>query len=94
MFSSCPSSAFVAGVKIGAGLGRSDAYRLVQGHAMQAWDEERDFRELVAADPEISSRLDADALESVFDLDATVQHVDVAFERLRSLANRTEAVHV
>jgi len=79
---------------VGAGLGRSDAYRLVQGHAMQAWDEERDFRELVAADPEISSRLDADALESVFDLDATVQHVDVAFERLRSLANRTEAVHV
>src|SRR5512133_23175 len=77
-----------------AGLARADAYRLVQRHAMQAWDEERDFRALVAADPEISSKLDADALESVFDLEATVQHVDVVFERLQALAHRGETVHV
>src|ERR671933_1176704 len=32
-----------------AGLGRDEAYRLVQRHAQRAWDEERDFRELVAA---------------------------------------------
>src|SRR3954453_10700275 len=79
---------------VDAGLSRDDAYRLVQRLAMIAWDEERDFRDLVDNDPEIPSRLDADALESVFDLDATVQHVDVAFERLRTLAQRTEAVHV
>src|SRR5207248_9352349 len=66
---------------VGAGLDRGEAYRIVQRHSMQAWDEERDFRELVFADPEISSRLDAAALESVSDLDATVQHVDAAFER-------------
>ena len=47
-----------------------------------------------AADPEISSRLDAAALESVFDLEATVQHVDVVFERLQALAHRGETVHV
>jgi adenylosuccinate lyase len=79
---------------VGAGVDRGDAYRLVQRHAMQAWDEERDFRTLVAADPEISARLDADALESVFDLEATVQHVDVVFERLQALAHRGETVHV
>jgi adenylosuccinate lyase len=79
---------------IAAGLDRGDAYRLVQRHAMQAWDEDRDFRTLVAADAEISSRLDAAALESVFDLEATVQHVDVVFERLQALAQRGEAVHV
>jgi adenylosuccinate lyase len=79
---------------VGSGLDRSEAYRIVQRHAMQAWDEERDFRELVVADPEISSRLDAAALESVFDLAATVQHVDVVFERLRALAHNREAVHV
>jgi adenylosuccinate lyase len=79
---------------VGSGLDRSEAYRIVQRHAMQAWDEERDFRELVFADPEISSRLDAAALESVFDLAATVQHVDVVFERLRALAHNREAVHV
>ena len=58
------------------------------------WDEDRDFRTLVSADPEISSRLDAAALESVFDLEATVQHVDVVFERLQALAHRGETVHV
>jgi adenylosuccinate lyase len=79
---------------VGAGLERGDAYRLVQRHAMQAWDEERDFRELVFADPQISSRLDPASLEGVFDLAATVQHVDVVFERLQALAHRGETVHV
>ena len=31
-----------------AGLERDEAYRLVQRHAMRAWEEEQDFRELVA----------------------------------------------
>ena len=79
---------------VGAGLDRGEAYRIVQRHAMQAWDEERDFRELVFADSEITSRLDAATLESVFDLAATVQHVDIVFERLRALAHNKEAVHV
>jgi len=79
---------------VGAGLDRGEAYRIVQRHAMRAWDEERDFRNLVAADPEISSRLDAAGLEGVFDLEATVQHVDVVFERLEALAHRGETVHV
>jgi adenylosuccinate lyase len=72
-----------------AGLPRDDAYRLVQRHAMRAWEEERDFRELVAADPEVASQVD---LAAVFDLDATVRHVDTVFERLHALAGK-EAVH-
>jgi adenylosuccinate lyase len=77
-----------------SGLDRGEAYRLVQRHAMQAWDEERDFRELVAADGEITARLDDQALATVFDLDATVHHVDTVFERLRALVRNEEAVHV
>jgi uncharacterized membrane-anchored protein len=61
---------------------------------MLAWDEERDFRELVAADDEIAARLDASSLASVFDLDATVQHADVVFDRLHNLAQKEEPVHV
>jgi adenylosuccinate lyase len=78
---------------VDAGLERDAAYRLVQRNAMRAWDEERDFRELVSADPEITSRLDADALEHAFDLAATVAHVDVAFDRLRTLVRKEEPVH-
>jgi adenylosuccinate lyase len=66
-----------------AGLARDDAYRLVQRHAMRAWDEGLDFPELVCTDAEITGRLDLDA---VFDLDAYTRHVDVVFERLRSLS--------
>ena len=46
-----------------AGVERADAYRLVQRNAMRAWDEERDFGELVRADPEITARLDAQTLD-------------------------------
>jgi adenylosuccinate lyase len=73
-----------------AGLARDDAYRLVQRHAMVAWEEERDFGQLVRADPEIAGRVDLDA---VFDLDATVRHVETAFERLHTLVGREEPVH-
>src|ERR671933_496690 len=52
-----------------SGLDRAPAYRLVQRHAMTAWEEERDFRALVAADPDIAARVDLDA---VFDLPASV----------------------
>ena len=75
---------------IAAGVERDEAYRQVQLHSMQAWEEERDFRELVAADHEIASRVDLDA---VFDLAAAVRHVDTVFERLSSLAEKEEPVH-
>jgi adenylosuccinate lyase len=71
-----------------AGLARDDAYRLVQRHAMRAWDEGLDFPELVRADTEIAARVDLDA---VFDLAAYTRHVDVVFERLRALSR--EQVH-
>ena len=71
-----------------AGLSRDDAYRLVQRHAMRAWDEGLDFPELVRADAEIAGRLDLDA---VFDLGAYTRYVDVVFDRLRALSR--EQVH-
>jgi adenylosuccinate lyase len=77
-----------------AGLARDEAYRLVQRNAMQAWDEERDFRALVVADAEISARLDAESVAAVFDLEATVRHLDTVFERLAALTRREEPVHV
>jgi len=75
---------------VSGGLARDEAYRLVQRHAMRAWEEGLDFRELVESDPEIAPRLDP----SVFDLDEAVKHVDVLFERLAALTiRREEAVH-
>jgi adenylosuccinate lyase len=76
------------------GLERADAYRLVQRNAMRAWDEERDFPELVHADPDIRARLDDAALADAFDLGATVANLDPAFDRLRRLAPKEDPVNV
>ena len=73
-----------------SGLPRDDAYRLVQRHALRAYDEERDFRELVRADEEIASRVD---LDTTFDLTWYTRHIDAAFERLGALARKEEPVH-
>ncbi|MGZ8706213.1 MAG: adenylosuccinate lyase [Gaiellaceae bacterium] len=75
---------------VDAGLARDDAYRLVQRHAMCAWEEEADFAELVRGDPEIAGRVD---LEAVFDLGATVRHVDTVFDRLHALVQKEVPVH-
>jgi adenylosuccinate lyase len=72
-----------------SGLERDGAYRLVQRHAMRAWDEGLDFRELVRADAEVAGRVD---LETVFDLRAYTFHTDVVFARLRSLVAEWDPV--
>jgi adenylosuccinate lyase len=73
-----------------SGLGRDDAYRLVQRNALRAWDEELDFRDLCRADDEVATRVDLDA---VFDLAAYTRHVDAVFARLHALVQSTEEEH-
>ncbi len=84
-----------------AGLERNEAYTLVQRNATRAWEEQRDFRELVAADADIAGRVE---LDSVFDEHAFTAHVDTIFKRLHELMRKPasnsplqateEAVHV
>jgi adenylosuccinate lyase len=76
---------------VDSGLPRGAAYELVQRNALPAWEEECDFRELVAADPEVAARVDLDA---VFELSSYTRHVDTVFERLRALTRKEEQVHV
>jgi adenylosuccinate lyase len=74
---------------VAAGLVRDDAYRRVQRHAMRAWDEQLDLRDLVRADGEIAGVIDLDA---VFDLSWYTRHVDTVFERLHAHARAREGV--
>jgi adenylosuccinate lyase len=71
-----------------SGLGRDEAYRMVQRHAMRAWDEGLDFRGLVRADPQIASRV---VLGEVFDLGAYTAHVDAVFARVPARLHPEEA---
>jgi adenylosuccinate lyase len=64
------------------GMAREDAYRLVQKHAMRAWNDGLNFRELVMNDPEITSRVPAKRIEQAFDLKRQLRNVDKIFARV------------
>jgi adenylosuccinate lyase len=64
-----------------AGLARDEAYRVVQRHALAALDGGTPFREGLAADPEVATRLSPARLEGCFDLAPFFRHVDALFER-------------
>ncbi len=65
-----------------AGMLRETAYRLVQGHAMKAWEEEGDFRAAVEADPEIREVLTPAQLDETFSLGRQLRNVDKIFGRV------------
>jgi adenylosuccinate lyase len=64
------------------GMDRQAAYVVVQRNAMKVWDEDRDFRSLLAADPEVKKLLQPKELADCFDLDHALRHVDAIFQRV------------
>jgi adenylosuccinate lyase len=65
-----------------SGMSREDAYRLVQGHAMRAWREGLNFRDLVYADKQITGKLPRKTLDHAFDLQRQLRNVDKIFARV------------
>jgi adenylosuccinate lyase len=65
-----------------SGVSREDAYRVVQSHAMRAWKEDLDFRELILNDPEISRRVPRAKIEHAFDLKRQLKNIDKIFARV------------
>ncbi|MDB4968430.1 MAG: adenylosuccinate lyase [Myxococcales bacterium] len=66
------------------GLPRQTAYEIVQRSALRARDEGGDFKSLLSADPEVSSRLPAGALDGAFDLQHHLRHADRIIDRALS----------
>ncbi|HLK32046.1 MAG TPA: adenylosuccinate lyase [Terriglobales bacterium] len=66
------------------GVSREEAYRMVQRHAMRAWQEGRNFRDLVTKDKEITKRVPAAQIARAFDLDRQLRNVDKIFARVFS----------
>jgi hypothetical protein len=62
------------------GFARNDAYRLVQKHAMQAWETGADLKALLLADSEITGRLTRAVVEKVFDLNVHFKDVNRTFK--------------
>ncbi|HET6278900.1 MAG TPA: lyase family protein, partial [Candidatus Polarisedimenticolia bacterium] len=64
------------------GVSREDAYAWVQAAAMPALAGKGEFRELLAANPEIASRLSRAEIDRCCDLDHHLRHVDTLFRRV------------
>ncbi len=63
------------------GLSREDAYRLVQGHAMETWERGGDFRTRIESDRAIAKVLSREEIDRVFSLDDALRNVDAIFAR-------------
>src|SRR5436190_685753 len=64
------------------GVSREDAYRIVQNHAMRAWEEGLSFRQLVTGDRNITGRVPREQIERAFDLKRQLRNIDEIFARV------------
>jgi adenylosuccinate lyase len=64
------------------GVSREDAYRTVQTHAMRAWKEGLNLRDLVLKDKAITSRVPRQHIERAFDLQRQLRNIDKIFARV------------
>lgn len=69
----------VLGLLVGAGMDRTAAYEVVQRNALRSWEEGRDFRELLEADP--ACLVKGEALAPAFDPAYFLRHVDAIYAR-------------
>ncbi|MGH8875251.1 MAG: adenylosuccinate lyase [Acidimicrobiia bacterium] len=65
------------------GLGRDEAYRIVQRGSSRAWEEEVQLRDLLAADPEVG--LSVEELDACFAPESFLGNAGVVFDRLEKL---------
>jgi adenylosuccinate lyase len=72
-----------------AGMSRDDAYAIVQGAAMQAWEGEGSFRELLEEKEEVREHLGTD-LGGLFDPAYALRNLVTVFERVEELKGRLE----
>jgi adenylosuccinate lyase len=68
------------------GMSRQEAYVHVQRAGHVALDEQRPFRETIAAEPEVSARLSPVELDAIFDYGYYTREVDKSFARMGLLA--------
>lgn len=67
---------------IDKGLVREEAYDTVQPKAMEAWEQQIPFRDLIDKDDKITSLLTKEELDDCFDPTHHLKNVDVIFDRL------------
>lgn len=66
---------------INKGMTREEAYDLVQPKAMEAWERQVPFRELIEAEKQITTKLSKEEIDDCFDYNYHLKNVDYIFKR-------------
>lgn len=64
------------------GLSREDAYRIVQRNALDAFQNNGDFRANLLNDSDVTSLLSPDEIEKIFDKQAFLQNIETIYSRV------------
>lgn len=65
-----------------AGLLREESYKLVQSHAMKAWESDGDFRAAIESDPVVKAKLTSEQIAYAFSLDRQLSNITAIFDRV------------
>lgn len=68
------------------GWSREKAYDTVQPQAIIAWEENKNFKELMEAQPEVTAALTQEEIDDCFDLAYHLRNVDTIFKRVGLIA--------
>ena len=64
------------------GATREDAYAMVQRNAMQVWEAQKDFKMLLNSDKQIMTLLNAEEIDSLFNLEKIMKNINKIYKRL------------
>jgi adenylosuccinate lyase len=64
------------------GITREEAYRIVQSNAIEVWKTEHEFLSLLLNDKRVMKLLSEKELESCFDLDSYLKHIDYIYKKV------------
>lgn len=64
------------------GLSREKAYEIVQRNAMQCWNSDNQFRDLLINDPELMRYFSESEIDDIFNYERYLKHVDHIFNRV------------
>ncbi|MDQ3841173.1 MAG: adenylosuccinate lyase [Actinomycetota bacterium] len=74
---------------VDSGMGRDEAYGIVQRAAMRAWEGQGSFRELLEAEGEVRERL-GKGFDGLFDPAYALRNLNTVFDRVEDLKRRLE----
>ena len=65
------------------GLSREEAYNIVQGYSAQVIDQEKNFRDLLDSDSNITNLVTNEELDNIFDIQQYLIHIEETFNRIK-----------